>query len=379
MKEARVKRWSPWAKTLFRAVLCATALAPLLTHGAEYIRVAPRDGDYLRLVPSNPVPAPSAPIAPPHLGFRGAIIDILSMAGPMFNDVMVGQQLSKNFQDALNAGLQEAEKFGQQGLLIKVQIVSIPVAGGRFLKLRGKGAALVGVGPNADAVCFAARCYSTVEEKIPDGAGLTERSGYIWVEAEKEEGIFAATRYRIDTLEDRSRQIRLNEFVRSAYRSAVVATAIDGYAKRLAVRASDSTIKTAVMALIQSRIEARSRLEVIERDLMKGLRRARRAARASATLSQISGALSLASTIALANASLGEDVEKIAGGPMTSKADVAKAVMSIETTTGQKVRSLSVEQQTIRSSIGEWESRILQIGVELDVVPDGGSVLVPLP
>jgi hypothetical protein len=333
--------------------------------------------DYIRLVDSNPLPPLVAHEVSKRVVRLTSALDVISGAGPLFNERIVYRELQKNFNAELKRGFEQAKSLGQRGVLLKVQVLSTRTEANPFYSLRGNGAILIGVGKNPNDVCFVSMCYSSLQESIPSGTTLTQDSGYVWVEPTVDGRAYHSSLYRIDRMEERARQARLNEQTRAAYRTAITSEAISGYASQLAKTVRTRREREVVQELLKSRDDAVNRLNSVEANLSRELRRAERAAKTSSTLKDITGALAVASTIVMVNASMGEDVTAV--GKFDTKEEALKTMKEIEAQTGERIKSLTLEQSTLRNGITGWEGSLLKIGVEYEMTPPAGSVLAPLP
>ena len=334
--------------------------------------------DYIRLIESSPFPPAAAPVESSSAVRLSSVIEIFSKAGPIFNSLVVYHEFNKNLDASLQAGLKEANRLGQKGVLIQTQIFGTTTDAGTYYSLRGKGAYLIGVGNDPNDVCFASKCYQTLQGAVSSGVEPTEDTGYLWVERKTVGKGYQVSFYNTESIEGRARAIYLNEQARDAYRQAILGSSITGYATQLASVVKTQKEKSEVMELIKNRESAEIRYKEINTQLTKELRRAENAAKTSATLSSIAGVLSLASTIAFASISMGEDLSKSTNGSLLTKEDVINTLNSIQFQTGQRVKTLSLEQESIKNSINGYESNILRIGVKF-LPPDSGSVIAPLP
>lgn len=349
----------------------------IITAALLTISMNASSSDYVRLIESTPFPPAAAPMESSSAVRISSVIDIFSKAGPVFNSSAIYHEFNKNLDASLQAGIRDANRLGQTGVLIQTQIFGTTTDAGTYYSLRGKGAYLVGVGNNPNDVCFASKCYQVLQEPAPSGVEPTEDTGYLWVERKKSGKGFHVSFYSTESIEGRARTIYLNEQTRSAYRQAIIGSSITGYATQLASAIKTKKEQAEVMALIKNREAAEIRYKDINTQLAKELKRAENAAKTSATLNAVAGVLSLASTIAFASVSMGEDLSKSSNGSLLSKEDVLNTLNSIELQTGQRVKTLSLEQEILKNSINGYESNILKIGVEY-LPPSNGSVMAPL-
>lgn len=334
--------------------------------------------EYIRLVDSNPMPPPATPLDSKSASRLTSVVEIFSNAGPEFNSSKIYREFNKNLNASLQEGMEDARRLGQKGVLIQTQIYGTTTDAGTYYSLRGRGAYLIGVGNDPNSVCFSSRCYSILQEPQTPTAQPTDESGYIWVEKNDSGNGYKTFFYNTESIEGRARSLYLNEKIRGAYRAAIVGSAINGYAKQLANVVNTIKERNEILGILKNKDEAEKRYKEIDAQLAKDLKRAESAAKTSSTLNAIAGILSLASTISLASVSMGEDISNSTVSGALSKEDVLNTVNAIEMQTGQKIKSLKLEQNIINDSINGYEAQILKIGIEY-LPPPSGSVLAPLP
>jgi hypothetical protein len=324
--------------------------------------------DYTQLVDSNPVPPLTAPEASSRAAIVGSAIKLAIQAGPAFNRSVVFGELQKTFSAALKDGLEQATQQGQAGVLLRQRVYEQTTESGPFYSFGGgPGAWLVGVGMDPDSACYASGCDKpAISAGIPpSGARVTSSSGYVWVQPEK--GGYTVSNYRADRLEERARVARATTESQAAYERTMAASAVKGYAQALEQRIRDTEDRKAVQQLLKSRDEAMGQLQSVEKKLAEELRKAERAAKTSATLNAIAGALSLASTVAMASASLGEDLSKSPDAPFASKEAVLDSVKKYGERSGLAVKALEIQRNTFRDSATGSTLQLFQIGVKYDM------------
>lgn len=327
--------------------------------------------DYIRLVDSNPVPPLSVPEHSMRTVALSSILELVANAGPLFNQSTVFGKLQESFDVALKEGLEEAARQGQAGALLRLRVFEQKTDAGPFYTLLGgKGVVLVGVGMDPDAALYGEVRSGTITAGIPPaGAVLAEPSGYVWVTKDAAKMDYVVSRYRADRLEERARVALATQESRRAYEQARAASAVEGYAKVLLQRIQNAESRKAVEQLLKSQQEALTELADIETKLAAGLRKARRAAKTSAMLDSIAGALSLASTIAMASASLGEDLLKSPEAPFSSKETVRDAVERYGQKQGQEVQSLDIRRTVISDRVKGTRVELFTIGVQYQMTP----------
>lgn len=324
--------------------------------------------DYTRLVDSNPVPPLTAPEASSRAAILGSAIKLAIQAGPAFNRSIVYSELQKAFDAALKDGLEQATQQGQAGVLLRQRVYEQTTESGPLYSFGGgPGAWFVGVGMDPNSACYASGCdKSAVSAGVPpSGARVTSSSGYVWVQPGK--GGYTVSNYRADRLEERARVVRATTESQAAYERTMTASAIKGYAQALQQRIGDTENRKAVQQLLKSRDEALGQLQSVEKKLAEELRRAERAAKTSATLNSIAGALSLASTVAMASASLGEDLSKSPDAPFASKEAILDSVRKYGESSGLAVKALEIQRKTFRESATGSTMQLFQIGVNYDM------------
>ena len=354
-----------------RAMLIAVGMALALhsVHGAA--------ADFIRLVETNPPPPPVAPEMSPRSAKYNGIYEVLAAAGPWFNKTMVDSAMNKQFDSELKTGLAQAQTLGQKGVLMQIQMLTQTTEAGPFYSLRGSGASLIGVGPNADAICYSKKCYSQMDIPLQPGQSLADGSGYVFITRQGNE--YQVSRYRKELLEARAQQMHLSTQSAKVYEATIRSEGVSGYAGKLAESIRDRDEKQAVLKLLKDRDDALKKADALEAQLAKEMRRAERAARTSETLNAIAGAFQLASAINMASASMGEDVTKAVPGGITDKQGLTNAVDAIRNAAGSDVQSIRVQQGTLRNSITGWEQQILDIGIKYKMTPEPGTVFNPYP
>jgi hypothetical protein len=365
----------PW-RLDFNGLPQRFAVAGLALAVCTFVRAG--DAPLTVLVDSNPVPPLAAPEGSRMTRGVSAAIDLLSSAGPMFNDSKVHGELERRMTSELRRGLEQANKFGQKGVLLKVQVLEQTTEAGTFYSLRGDGATLIGYGQNADAVCFASRCFNSMEAPIPPGARLSAESGYKWFEPGAG-GKLKVSWYRKDVIESRAQLVTTDQEVTKRYSDAMVAEAFTGYADQLVKTVRTRQDRDSINQLIASRNDALKKQRSLEDELQRELQHAERAAKTSAMLNQIAGVFSLATTIAMVSTSMGEDVEKSTGGAIKSQADLVQAVKNLEAQTGKRVKEISVQQGEVTDRLNNIRGTLTGYGVKFDMVPQPGTPLKPFP
>jgi hypothetical protein len=352
---------------LLRAALAAVVLCV----GTQNVLAV----DYTRLVDSNPVPPLSAPESSSKVLRVGSIMKLAVQAGPAFNRTVTFGELRKAFDAELKRGLEKATAQGQAGVLLRVRLYEQTTDSGTFFSFGGgPGATLVGVGSDPDAACYATRCFDKLEADIPaQGSRLAAGSGYVWVRPDGHR--YEVSLYRADRLEGRARVTFFSQESKAAYEQTMASATVKGYGQALANRIRDSEDRKAVDKLMRDRQEAVEKLQAVEKKLAQELRKAERASKTSATLNQFAGALSLTSTVAMASASLGEDLSKSEYAPFKSKEAVLDAVSKFGAKAGQDVKALEIQQRTFRDSATGSTLQLYQIGVRYDMAAPTGTGL----
>lgn len=334
--------------------------------------------DYIRLIPSNPMPSLNAPYVTKISTGMTRTIDLISALGPKFNDLAVHHLLEKRLDEEVRRGFQEADETGQRGVLLRTQILTSQTAAGPYYQLRGDGANLVGVGPNADAVCFSQKCFQPgLDVVIPPGASLAEGSGYVWIERQPD-GKYVQSMYRLNLLETRASQVYLNLAMRATFRQAIKGEAFTGYIERLQAKAATNERKKELADIEAKRKEVTDRIKTIEAAYAAEMRRQRDLADAAATMNALKGILSTASMLNSVYNAIGSSI----GNPtdFSSPQAVVDKLQSMAKDSGGKAEKILVQQKTYYDEQGQIEQQVLQFGMELNMpVPKPGSVLLPLP
>lgn len=86
-----------------------------------------------RLIDANPPPPPVAPSLSRSANRLKTVVDIVSAAGPAFNEMMVTRAYKQQFNIELEKGLKEANRLGQRGVLVKSFVVTETVEAGQYL------------------------------------------------------------------------------------------------------------------------------------------------------------------------------------------------------------------------------------------------------
>jgi hypothetical protein len=295
--------------------------------------------------------------------------------GKELHDIAGEKAIVSRVEDELRKGLDQANRFGQKGALIKLRVVAARVEKTDHLNLLDL--VVVGVGPDPDSVCFAAQCFNSLETPNPDPKmfSYTSSTGYYWITAAKNGKDMNYHRFEIAPIEQRARTVVLHEAARSAYSRAVSASAIAGYAERLAADQKKADQQAVIKALISSRDSAIGRMEQIDRELWERMERARRADRLGATLKMVSGALSLASQIYLAKAALPADTKIPPDVTSEQLSATAKSVYEESHRTIIQMQNSREEQQTI---IIQSDTKILDFGAQNGMQVQPGTVFKPL-
>jgi hypothetical protein len=335
--------------------------------------------DYYRLVPTKPVLPLNIPeISNKASGYKSAI-SLLAKVGPWYNESRVFKELEKNVTRELEKGFAEVAQTGQRGVLIKVQVLSTPQEAGPYYQLRGDGATFVGTGPNADAVCFAKKCFGdNLDAPIPAGASLAQGSGYVWVERGTK-GQYTRSLYQASSLEDRAKQTYFNQETRDAYMQAVKGEAYSAYVDNLSTRLKLKEQKETLAVLEAKRKETIAQVAKIEEEYAKEMRRQAQIQRNYENLAALHGILSTASMLASAQNAIGENLGDAAD--FSSPEAVLDKLKAMAAASGAEAADIKVRQTTQKSAQGEIERQTLEFGAkfEMPVPAPQGTVLLPLP
>lgn len=332
--------------------------------------------DYIQVVPSGPPPAPD--IAKDFGGVaRGkALKSLVEYLGSEFNQSQVRANMQSRFNAALDTGWKEAERLGQVGMVIRVRYRIMqgeqPVYG-----LRDEDVVYIGVGPSVLDVCISARCDLEMQPGPPPGTTFGKDSGYVWITPKAPNGSPAMRLYRNASVIDPVRLTVFSDQLVKQRQQEIRGAALDGYTKRLTEKVAASKDQEPVKALIADRDEARQKLADVEKRLAEERERARKAADAAKMLNAFASAFSLASSIAVANASTGLDLEQIAGGKIPSKEDLQALVGKLAKEAGGKVKELEILQTTQRDSTTGAETKLIGIGVRYGMDPKDNNVFNP--
>lgn len=344
---------------------------------ASPLLAQPSNGSYVQLIPGASLPPPVQPDVSAKAAYALLAYNLIAKAGPWYNEKKVKDELQKSFDDALTKGLKKAETLGQKGVLLKVQVLQEQVPAGTLYSLRGSGATMVGVGPDADSICYAQECYVALETAMRPGQTVTADSGYVFIETSGK--AFEVKKYAISILDAKAKQMRLDTALRNIYNESIRARAMDGYAEQLIKVAKDQSDRKAIQSLLQNRDDALKQIRNVEKELAAELNRQKSIAAAAATLNSISNALSLGGAIAMANATLGTDVTAGQPNGINSIPELQSILgaMGVDSTT--KIQSINVRHKTIQNQLTGTETQIFSVGVSHDMKPDTFDVLSPKP
>lgn len=318
--------------------------------------------EYTRLIPSNPLPPLVAPTSSSTAAaYMPAVTKLIAAAGPWFNSYMTQKKVQEAW--ALNAsnGLKEADKYGYRGVLLRFSVAEQQASAGTFYTVQGNGVELIGVGQDANAVCYSVRCdQKLLGFTMPSGSKLTANSGYYWIE--RAGGAVEISHFNGPELEDRASLARSVGDAAALYRKTVARDIMTAYSQNLERVATTRADKAEIKKLLDSREKALKEMDRIEKELDKELDNAKRAARTSATLNSIASAFNLAGAINMAVSQLPDlDTNGVA-----SKADLLKKVQAFEQNSNVKVRDMTERQTIIRGQVQGVETVILEKGVMYD-------------
>ena len=363
-------------RTPMLVVAWMSALASLAQTGTPQ-PPKPRSVEHTRLVPAN-LPPPPVERTLSGKGIRvSAFYQILAKAGPAYNEGRVRRELEKGLIEDVERGKELLRKTGQRGILLKVQLVSQVTPGGQdFYSLRGDGVILVGVGPDANSVCYVARCFNVVETDLPSGAKVTTGSGYLWVEPEGSNR-HRVSAFDIGAMEARATKLSIDAQAADQAMYTARTHAIDDFTKAARAAATSERDKTMLASLADQRANAIKKIGEVEEALAAELRRQERIARVSSTLNTIAAAFTLASAISTATVSIGEDVSAAVPGGIQSKESLVAAVNSLAAESNAKIVTLTTQQTTVRTSLGLIETSITTIGIAVGLDPAAVPVMTP--
>ena len=304
------------------------------------------------------------------------LLKSIAEAGPWYNKASVYGNLTKAWVASAKKGLAEAERFGQKGLLLKVEVLQepIPAGGGTFYSLRDSGVAYLGVGPDANSVCIRMRCELSLSPSIKPIQSYAEGSGYYWV-TEGSRWRINAERYDIGQLEDRSRLVTINKQLQNDIVTLTYSRALTDLTDRLREIATMRQDRQRIDDYATERTKALAEMELIEMELSKQLRRAKRAAESSRTLNTITSAFSLGSAIAMINASTGEDVSKAVPGEIRSPQDIQTGLSNIKSDADARVQNLKKRRNAAKAKSTAAETSLIEISVEYRLDPASIPVL----
>ncbi|MDQ0074509.1 hypothetical protein J2W34_006333 [Variovorax boronicumulans] len=330
--------------------------------------------EYTRLIPDK---QPMPPVGPTLSG-RGAvassIVLLISKAGPWYNESKVRSKLSEALADDMKRGSELMKRSGQSGMLLKVQVVTQVTGGGHdYYSLRGDGVVLIGVGPDANSVCYFARCFNVVEPALPVGGKLAAESGYLWIEPSNSKS--QVSMYDIGAMESRAATIAADSAGAAQAYSVARTVAIEAFTQAARAAATSERDRKLLASLAQERADSRKQLAKIEEDLAAELRRQERIARTSATLNAIAAVLSLSSAVANATVSVGEDVTKASPNGITDKASLAEALNTLLADSKAKIIFLENRRTSLNTSLGSVETNITKLGVAVGLDPRASPVL----
>lgn len=296
--------------------------------------------------------------------------------GPAFNVAVVNKELQKRFAASVKQGWTEADRFGQKGMLVRVTLRVREADAGPFYRLADDGVAFVGAGPNADAVCLAERCGTELKSITAPGEKVSEGSGYYWFEPDTA-GKLNMRSYKLEKMEESVKFISFNEYLLKHTEESARQAALDGYAKKLAEVTKSAKDSEQVQRLLSERDESRKKLYEVERQLAAEMERVKKAADAAETLAAYSTVFSLASSIALANASTGENINALAGGEIKSKEALLSVLKTLTASSGKKVEALRLDSTTYSNKATGSETQLLNIGILYKMDPKDNHVIKP--
>lgn len=319
---------------------------------------------YIRLVDPHATPVSIMPNSSAVGTTVSRVARGLIMAGPDVNKHATRLLFNETIGTRLKDTLDDALARGQRGALVRAEIWRTPDATGnvQYSLYENRGVSVVGIGPSATAVCYEARCGSPaiirdhgIMTKYADG------SGYYFAR-KVAGGKVAVEKYGIKDLDDFTASTRANEGIAAAVRESIRNEVLNDYVTTLQEYTKTKADAKAVADLAKARAEATQEIVKIEKELAKQLAKARKAQRVSDNLEAWSRVLTLASTIAMASAEVGEPVTTQYGG--TPK-DFAELRSSIELKAGDALRSsnqLKERANKMRQERSALEKRLVDYG-----------------
>lgn len=328
--------------------------------------------DLIRLVPGNPPPAVDIAKDFGSIPRGKAVASFIEYVGPEFNRRIVIGEMQKRLDTAITKGWDLSKKLGQNGFVVRVR--SRETAGEqKVLGLRDEDVVYIGTGASALDVCVAERCDLELQSAPPPGTKFSANSGYLWISPGR--GNESTMRFHTNTqmLEAVNHTVYSQQGL-TARLSAARAAALDGYVRQLSVVTAQTKERAAVQELLAERDKAKAKVDQVEKRLAEEQERARKAADAANMLTGLSVVLSLASSIAAANASTGLDLESIAGGAIPTKEALNALLKRLSEESGAKVKALEFEQKSIRDGLIGSETRLIGIGIKYQMDPKDASV-----
>lgn len=307
---------------------------------------------------------PSMPSGPILMDSAAQSVQII---GSLFNQLVIQDKVKSQWTDAFADGASEARRLGQKGFLIRVEVMTEPVESGDFLSLRGgQGVTLMGVGPDAGAVCLAASCFDRLVPKASSVQDYAPASSYYWVK--ETTNSFVAHRYGLRDLESRTSQISFDADMRKSIKEVNEWEALSDYSDKLEKNTKNKEDSKAVVALINSRNDAAENYQKIERELVAELAKAKKATETSNNIRAFADIVTVSTAINTVRVNLGDDVAKSVEGSKTND-QIATRLDEISKRSSVMIQSLINGRVKVQDDLSKVKGTILKLGNQNDMTP----------
>lgn len=324
--------------------LTLVAVASMLSVGTTLV-VAATDVTPTPLIPASPYSRMLPPPAPSDTK-GGLTAEGLGWGLDFLLNWWVKNEVKSSFQAAVARGLAEANKSGQQGVLLNVQYAENRTATDQWISGGpvGEGVSIVGIGPDPGAVCFITRCDKPSGAQLNPSAArrYTNDSDYYWVgRTANPKDIrrgYVISRYSRQALETWTTQVVINDSAAKSFAKATNIRIVDGLAQRLAEEANTGVARAEISRILALRDQARTELDRVESELATELNRQAERAKTLETLKVMSWALSAG---------------QLANMAAISRKDDGTSTLSLE----QQLKAGGAHIEVLRSRSAQWTDK----------------------
>jgi hypothetical protein len=250
------------------------------------------------------------------------------------------------------------DSTGQVGVLVHVNIQKLQ-GETPIYSVVGNDVSILGAGTSPSAVNLAYRQLDHLEVTTARGAIVDlDKSYFLWF-SRADRALTAEMRSARGVISESARAFADDKILQSINKANDVA-ALGAAAAHLEKAMSDQRLRENLANLRQKQVDDEAKIKSIEEDLAKALDKARRAQATAATLTMISSAMTLASQIGTAVASLGQDappgLERA-----SSPAELMNMVNDIALSADSSASRLRIEYKSHLNSRTDTRTEILSI------------------